>query len=45
MYERQRVFVDFVEHESVLLGLQIKHGNLTDIENSIRVQAIIIFEP
>jgi len=43
-YERQRAFVDFVEHESVLLGLQMKHGNSTDIENSITVQVIIIFE-
>ena len=37
--------MDFVKHESVLLGLQLKHGNSTDIENSITVQAIIIFEP
>jgi hypothetical protein len=42
-YKKQRALVDFVKHESVLLGLQLKLENSTDIENSVTVQAVIIF--
>jgi len=41
---KTKSFVDFVKHESVRSGLWLKHGNNTDIENSITVQVIIIFE-